>query len=91
MVDLLLLGLVALFPLGLMATSRRRWQDDPECGSMGWLAIPIDYRWNVGDQTMLKNTMRGILGLVLTAAATWLANYLVDRMFGPDEEAAWPG
>jgi hypothetical protein len=37
---------------------------------------------------MLKNTMRGILGLVLTAAATWLANYLVDRMFGPDEEAA---
>jgi hypothetical protein len=37
---------------------------------------------------MLKNTMRGILGLVLTAAATWLANYLVDRMFGPDEEVA---
>lgn len=37
---------------------------------------------------MLKNTVRGILGLVLTAAATWLANYVVDKMFGPDEENA---
>lgn len=35
---------------------------------------------------MLKNTARGIIGLVLTAAATWLANYIVDRVFGPDEE-----
>jgi hypothetical protein len=41
-----------------------------------------------GVQQMLKNTVRGILGLVLTAAATWLANYIVDQMFGPDEEAA---
>lgn len=37
---------------------------------------------------MIKNTVRGVLGLVLTAAATWLANFLVDKMFGPDEEAA---
>ncbi|CAN5307919.1 hypothetical protein BH24CHL2_BH24CHL2_1520 [soil metagenome] len=37
---------------------------------------------------MLKNTMRGILGLALTAAATWLANYIVDQVFGPDEEEA---
>lgn len=37
---------------------------------------------------MLKNTMRGILGLVLTAAATWLANYIVDQVFGPDEDEA---
>lgn len=37
---------------------------------------------------MMKNTVRGILGLVLTAAATWLANYLVEQMFGPDEETA---
>lgn len=37
---------------------------------------------------MLKNTMRGVLGLVLTAAATWLANYIIDRVFGPDEELA---
>lgn len=37
---------------------------------------------------MMKNTMRGILGLILTAAATWLANYIVEQMFGPDEEEA---
>ncbi len=37
---------------------------------------------------MLKNTVRGILGLILTAAATWLANYIVDQVFGPDEESA---
>lgn len=35
---------------------------------------------------MLKNTMRGIIGLILTAAATWLANFIVDKVFGPDEE-----
>ncbi len=35
---------------------------------------------------MLKNTTRGILGLVLAAAATWLANYIVEEVFGPDEE-----
>jgi len=37
---------------------------------------------------MMKNTVRGVLGLVLTAGATWLANYIVDKMFGPDEENA---
>jgi len=37
---------------------------------------------------MLKNTARGILGLVLTAAATWLAGYIVDQIFGADEEQA---
>jgi hypothetical protein len=26
-----------------------------------------------------------MLALALTAAATWLANELVERMFGPDE------
>lgn len=36
---------------------------------------------------MMKNLARGVLGLVLTAAATWLADYLVDRVFGPDPEA----
>lgn len=35
---------------------------------------------------LMKNTVRGILGLVLTAAATWLANYIVDQIFGPDED-----
>ena len=33
----------------------------------------------------LKNAVRGVLILVLTAAVTWLVNYIVDRMFGPDE------
>jgi len=37
---------------------------------------------------MMKNTVRGILGLVLTAAATWLANYIVEQVFGPDEDVA---
>lgn len=37
---------------------------------------------------MIKNVARGILGLVLTAAATWLANEIVDKVFGPDEEVA---
>ena len=37
---------------------------------------------------MLKNSVRGILGLVLTAAATWLADYAVDKIFGPDEQAS---
>ncbi len=39
-----------------------------------------------GSFIMMKNTVRGILGLVLTAAATWLASYIVDQVFGPDEE-----
>lgn len=37
---------------------------------------------------MMKNLTRGILGLVLTAAATWLANMIVEQIFGPDEELA---
>jgi hypothetical protein len=34
---------------------------------------------------MAKNLTRGILNLVLAAAATWLANMIVERVFGPDE------
>ena len=37
---------------------------------------------------MAKNLVRGILGLVLTAAATWLANRIVDQLFGADEPDA---
>ena len=36
----------------------------------------------------MKNVVRGVLALVLTAAATWLANYIVDRIFGADETEA---
>jgi hypothetical protein len=32
--------------------------------------------------------MRGILGLILAAAATWLANWITERIFGPEEEFA---
>ena len=34
---------------------------------------------------MLRNTVRGILGLVLAAGATWLANFIVEKIFGPEE------
>jgi len=34
---------------------------------------------------MTRNLARGILGLVLAAVATWLANWIVDRVFGPEE------
>jgi hypothetical protein len=34
---------------------------------------------------MTRNLVRGILGLVLAAAATWLANMIVEKLFGPEE------
>lgn len=34
---------------------------------------------------MMRNVVRGILGLILAAAATWLANYITERIFGPEE------
>ena len=34
---------------------------------------------------MARNMVRSILGLVLVAAATWLANYVTEQIFGPDE------
>ena len=33
----------------------------------------------------MKNAVRGLMVVVLTAAVTWLVNYLVDRLSGPDE------
>lgn len=36
---------------------------------------------------MMRNTVRSILGLVLVAAATWLANYITDQLFGPEDPA----
>ncbi len=29
--------------------------------------------------------MRGVLALVLTFAANWLADWIMDKVFGPDE------
>jgi hypothetical protein len=37
-----------------------------------------------GGFLMLRNTVRGVLGLVFVAAATWLANYVTELMFGPE-------
>ena len=33
---------------------------------------------------VLRNAVRGILGLLFVAAATWLANYVTESMFGPE-------
>lgn len=36
---------------------------------------------------MARNLVRGVLGLVLAAAATWAANMIVERIFGPEDIA----
>jgi hypothetical protein len=36
---------------------------------------------------MSRNLVRGILGLILAAAATWLTNKLIEQIFGPEEIA----
>ncbi|CAN5554264.1 hypothetical protein BH23CHL2_BH23CHL2_30200 [soil metagenome] len=35
---------------------------------------------------MARQIVRGILGILVAAAATWLADKLVDQLFGPDPE-----
>lgn len=35
---------------------------------------------------MARNLTRGILGLALTAAATWLTRYIVEKIFGPEAD-----
>lgn len=35
---------------------------------------------------MIRNVFRGVLNLILAAAATWLANVITDKVFGPEEE-----
>jgi hypothetical protein len=34
---------------------------------------------------MMRNTFRGIVALILTAVATWLANKIADKVFGPED------
>lgn len=33
---------------------------------------------------MARQIVRGILGILLAAAATWLADKLIDQLFGPE-------
>jgi hypothetical protein len=39
-----------------------------------------------GMNSLVRNTSRALLGIVLAAAATWLTNFLIDQIFGPEEE-----
>lgn len=34
----------------------------------------------------MRNLVRSLLSIALTAAAAWLANYIVEKIFGPEEE-----
>ena len=38
-----------------------------------------------GGVVMLRNMVRSVLGLVLVAAATWLANYITEQLFGQED------
>lgn len=33
---------------------------------------------------MVRNAVRGIVGLLLAAAATWMTNYIVEKLLGPE-------
>ena len=37
------------------------------------------------DEDVTRRLVRGILTLVLTTVATWLAGYLTNRILGPEE------
>ncbi len=37
---------------------------------------------------MLRNTVRGVVGLILTAAAMWLADRIIEQLFGSDSASA---
>jgi hypothetical protein len=37
------------------------------------------------DEDITRRLVKGILILLLTTLATWLAGYLTDRILGPDE------
>lgn len=36
-------------------------------------------------QGVSRNIFRSLMGIALAAAATWLANYLTEKIFGPEE------
>jgi hypothetical protein len=36
-------------------------------------------------ERLARNVVRSILGILLAAAAAWLADKLIDQVFGPEE------
>ena len=36
--------------------------------------------------SLVRNTVRAIVGIILAAGATWLTNFITDKIFGPEEE-----
>ncbi len=36
-------------------------------------------------QGVSRSIFRSLMGIALAAAATWLANYLTEKIFGPEE------
>ena len=37
------------------------------------------------DEDIMRRLVKGILALLLTTLATWLAAYLTDKILGPEE------
>ena len=42
-------------------------------------------------QGLSRTMFRSLIGVALAALATWLANYLTERIFGPEELEAGDG
>lgn len=36
-------------------------------------------------QSLSRSIFRSLVGIALAGAATWFANYLTERIFGPEE------
>lgn len=34
----------------------------------------------------MRNLVRSLLSIALTAGAAWLANFIVERIFGPEDD-----
>jgi hypothetical protein len=45
-----------------------------------------DDRTESGMNSLVRNTTRALIGILLAAAATWLTNFITDQIFGPEEE-----
>ena len=45
-----------------------------------------DDRTESGMNSLVRNTTRALIGILLAAAATWLTNFIIDQIFGPEEE-----